>query len=161
MNINNILCPVDLSHRSCQALNYAIAFAEQHNAVIHLIHVLPGMSFSMFTHTRQQGGSPLIEGAADYARNRLNQICIEGIPDRLFAKKEIIKHHDQVAGIINYANDNSIDLIVMATHRYGPFKRLLHGSVTERIVRKASCPVFVTKMGQTSMLTCKLEYSTD
>lgn len=157
MQIDNILCPTDLSNRSTHALNYAVAFAEQHDSKIHLIHILPGLSISMFTYTRHESGSPLIEGASEWAERKMDEIC-QYIPQRLFGNRIILKEHDQVSGIINYAKQEHIDLIVIATHRYGPFKRFFYGSVAEQVVRLAPCPVFVTKMGQSDLLTCKLPY---
>jgi nucleotide-binding universal stress UspA family protein len=46
---------------------------------------------------------------------------------------------------VQYARDESIDLIVMGTHGRGPFSHLLMGSVAERVVRAAPCPVLTVR----------------
>jgi len=47
--------------------------------------------------------------------------------------------------ILRYANDNAVDLIVMGTHGRGPLGHVVLGSVAERVVRKAPCPVLTVR----------------
>jgi len=62
-------------------------------------------------------------------------------PVHVYAKPVIVTDVAKAAAIVGYANEHDIDLIVLGTHGRGAVSRLLMGSVAERVVRTATCPV--------------------
>ncbi len=77
---------------------------------------------------------------ADDAERRLGEVALDGVET-----VRAIRVGHAFMEIIQYATDNAIDMIVMGTHGRGPVKHLLLGSVAERVVRKASCPVLTVR----------------
>lgn len=141
--LKNILCPVDFSKYSDHALDYAIELAKQFDATLHLHHVvqLPylGVAYEI--------GPDIVESrnlAEKSARERM-----EAKVKEVSAKGVRVEPHLTVGtpfvDIITLSRDRKIDLIVLATHGWGAIKQILLGSTTERVVRKAPCPVLTVK----------------
>jgi len=90
---------------------------------------------------------PSREDFEQYAQTRLEN----WIPDEETADLDLTfawKHGAPVLRIIEYARDESIDLIVIGTHGRGAAAHLLLGSVAEKVVRKAPCPVLTVRTGE-------------
>ncbi len=137
-----ILVPIDFSERSKAAINVAVCLAEQCSAKIILLHVV------------QLSGADCIETgtaaheAMDSARKSLDEIANE-IPTPLVSQKIVCFGGGGISQkIIETACEISSDLIVLATHAYGPFKRALLGSVAEGVNRDAPCPVLVVRQNK-------------
>jgi len=144
IKIRRILCPVDFSAYCEHALRYALAFAKAHDAELKLLHVLelPFLpSYSMAGVPDLSLPVEEMERDADKRMEELIERCRET--------------HGRVTGrvtigtpfleIINHARDSETDLIVAGTHGRTGLKQLLIGSVAEKIVRKAPCPVLTVK----------------
>lgn len=145
IQIARILCPVDFSDQSRQALDYAVAAARWYGASITLLHV----------HALSAPLLPMepFGGAASYARVALNEEEREAVTRAL----ETFLARDRAAGdrveplvdealnvpsaIVAKAEELGADLIVMGTHGRTGFNRLVLGSVTEKVLRTAPCPV--------------------
>ena len=74
------------------------------------------------------------------AKRDLKTLSLDGVET-----VRAVRVGDAFVEILRYAADNAIDLIVMGTHGRGPVEHLLLGSVAEKVVRKASCPVLTVK----------------
>ena len=139
MKINSILCPTDFSKSSDAAVVTASKLARRHGAKMHLVHVYEPIFADGYME-----GMPMQPPPADLdsLRERLQAIRPPEVGDTIEC------HHELIFGfpggsLVAYAATNEIDLIVMGTHgRSGP-SRLLLGSVTEAVMRAASCPVLV------------------
>jgi len=136
MHWKTILVPTDLSERSKQAVKAATYLAEQCNAKITLLHVIQVYSGSF------EGGA-----AADHfvnlAREYLDRMADE-IPAELVGDKLVSFGPDGTfLKIVETADAIASDLIVMATHSYGPVKRALFGSLATSVIRHAPCAVLV------------------
>lgn len=136
--LRNVLLPVDFSEPSLKATEYAVSLAQRFQATLHLLHVIedPVVYLPMF----ESYPLPTREQFETYAQDRLEnwipQDDAEGI------KLELLWRHGKPhIEVIDYASDNSIDLIVIGTHGRGLAAHLLLGSVAEKVVRKAPCPV--------------------
>jgi nucleotide-binding universal stress UspA family protein len=137
-----ILVPIDFSEPSKEAVKIAVCLAEQCGAKITFLHVV------------QLSGADCIEtGTAAYevmdsAQKSLDEIADE-IPTTLVGQKLVCFSGGGISEkIIETARAISSDLIVLATHAYGFFKRLLLGSTTEGVNRHAPCPVLVVQQKQ-------------
>jgi len=134
-----ILCPIDFDENSYFALDLARDLGQEHNATIYLLHVVsiapvPAAGVPMEPY-------PVSEHDA---RVRLEQIAHEHLEDKI--NYRIITRVGNPADSVNRAVDElQADSIVMATHGRKGIARLLLGSVAEKVVREASCPVLAVK----------------
>lgn len=141
--IKNILVPTDFSEISKEAIDYACELAQMHGATLHIIHVFEEPAFPSF----YEAGALVLYGKVPDIRNQtqeaLDQLKTK-LNNNLTVKTDLLDGH--AAGqICAYAEANAVDLIVIPTYGLRGFKHVLLGSVAERVVREANCPVFVYK----------------
>ncbi len=139
MTLTRILLPTDFSDTAQHALDYARELAGRFGASVHLLHVVPDPMQNWATEAMPVVSDLAERWKAD-AERRLEEIQLDG-PQTVRAVR--IGH--AFVEILHYAADNAIDMIVMGTHGRGPVEHLLLGSVAEKVVRKASCPVLTVK----------------
>jgi universal stress protein A len=138
--IATILVPVDFSKASAKALDYAAALAKQFGAKIIPLYVveLPEV-VGMFQLLLED------DEMKDVCRAKLSKFARKAaIPGNLLDSPLVRKgraHHE----IVEAARTLKVDLIVISTHGYTGLNRALLGSVTERVVREAPCPVLVVR----------------
>ncbi len=137
----HILVPIDFSDHSKKALIYAKEIAESYNASIQILHVIEDTIHPAFSLSGKSSIFDLVPGIETDCRRRIEKLIEEtGVSKE---KTGIIVKGGQAANdIIKFANENLSDLVVIATHGLTGIKHLLLGSVTEKVVRMASCPVF-------------------
>ena len=145
INLDTILCPIDFSDYSLHALRYACTLAETFKSRLHVLHILPQLPFSHVPYHYHEDVLDLQDRAEIAAKEELERLCQEHIPDSLSYQHVVIKDEIPHAGIIDYARKNEIVLIVIATHGYGGLRHAVFGSTTERVVRSAPCPVLSVK----------------
>ncbi len=136
--IKTILHPTDFSEQSQSAFELARSIARDHGARLILLHVsLPVMKsgevYALITHP---------EEIREELTNRLNAMrpTTDGI-----AVDIALKEGDAATEILSASKDMGCDLIVMGTHGRTGLSHLLMGSVAEKVVRNASCPVLTVK----------------
>ncbi len=142
LSIQNILAPTDFSHHAEAALKYACGLAERFGATLHLLHVLPDVVVPV-------GPDPSLIAALPpeyYAETEAKSYdALKHVLDKTWGEAPSVEMEvrwgDPVDGIVGYARDFPIDLIVIATHGRTGLSHVLLGSVAERIVREAPCPV--------------------
>ncbi len=141
--IKCILCPVDFSETSDQALAYATELARQFQAGIKLLHVIQLPAHPMDTNDLM----PLEDFETEYAARF--QAQLEGLVQRERDKGVEVEGlqttgipHDE---IIHAAEELNADLIVMGTHGRTGLAHFLIGSVAERVVRMSPLPVLTVR----------------
>ncbi|MGA9626220.1 MAG: universal stress protein [Bryobacteraceae bacterium] len=138
-NIAKILLPIDFSARSTDAADAAAAVAERFGSEIVLLYVLaPGLNLPLPTSAqlRVLHGLAREEAEENMKEFRSNEW-------RHFGVKRVLQEgYDPATKIVEYASSEHVDLIMMPTHGYGAFRRLLIGSVTAKVLHDASCPVW-------------------
>lgn len=146
--IRKILVPTDFSETAAVALTYAQALAQQFGAAVDVLHVVPA-PYSALAGPEVPSYSPqqLVAHWEEDARVRLESLLTEAERSALRARLLTRVGHPFVE-IVRYAREESIDLIVMGTHGRGAVGHLLLGSVAERVVRKAPCPVLTVRHPQ-------------
>lgn len=131
IELARILLPTDFSKFSREATEYACAFADQFDAELHLLHVFESHEIAY----------PELEETIDSAlADVLDPNWAEG--------RRIVKATAEGPAfleIIRYGREHDIDLIVMGTHGRSGLAHALIGSVAERVVRKAPCPVLTVR----------------
>ena len=133
--------PVDFSAASLPAYEFALDLAEQYNARVHLLHVVENATSPDFEKF------PLVRDAQDLIAKIKKELVA-------FAQKgghPVVTIYPEVRigtpwhEIVEAARDDRIGLIVMPTHGYAGFRHLVLGSVAERVVRCAPCPVLAVR----------------
>ena len=144
MEIRQILAPTDFSESSKQAVAYAYELAQTFGAKLLLLHVveLPVYPVEIFLPSAE--GTTLLDDLEHQARLDLAQL----LPKAEDGKVEVMCQ--TVVGtpyykIIEVADAEKVDLIVMATHGRTGLSHLVMGSVAERVVRMAPCPVLTIR----------------
>ena len=135
---SNIIVPIDFSDLAISALDKAIEIAGDQGK-IHALHVLPDMGVV--------DPVALYENISDQSRiESIEQVIRERFSDPKYSK--LIIHAsvgDPGHETAELAKNVKADLIVISSHGHGFLKHLLLGSVAERIVRLAHCPVLVMR----------------
>jgi nucleotide-binding universal stress UspA family protein len=138
--IKNILVATDFSEPSAVALAYGRDLARNYNARLHVLHVVEDV---MLRYTSDVGfvGTDLQKDLEDVARRDLDKIIRDDDRKELGAVGVVTRGVNPADTIVGYAKANPIDLIVTGTHGRGAVQHFLMGSVAERVVRTAPCPV--------------------
>ena len=147
ITLKNVVVATDFSEPATAALNYGREFARKLGANLHLVHVLaditglaianPGFANDMSTETRER----VLENAKEQLAGQLSD------EDRrdLQAKSIVMTAADPAHAIVTLAHELPADSIVVGTRGRGGISHLLLGSVAERVIRSAPCPVLVIK----------------
>jgi nucleotide-binding universal stress UspA family protein len=143
--LKTVLVPTDFSTTSDSALRYGKALAQAFGATLHVVHVIEepygqpwaveAYGFSLAALQEEwvkDAGTRLAGSLTDEERTALKAVTTT-----------VLGH--PVMEILRYANDNAVDLIVIGTHGRGPLGHVVLGSVAERVVRKAPCPVLTVR----------------
>jgi nucleotide-binding universal stress UspA family protein len=151
--LKHVLVAVDFGDASEAALTYGRNFARTFGARLHIMHVLEN------TFLRPMANDPhVVETAA--TRQLVDRLTDE---DRhaLRAVPVIRKSDAPAEEIVRYARDEHIDLIIMGTHGRKAVAHLLMGSVAERVVRTAPCPVLTVRHPEHEFVLPDTEVSHD
>ena len=143
VNIKNILCPIDYSVYSEMALKYAIEFAEKYQAKLYLVHVLDIRVYDI-NDPDLYNVNIVDEETINKLRERLLK-CVNEDTKSKISVAAIIIQGVPFAEIIRTAKELKIDLIVLGTHGRTGLSHALMGSVAEKVVRKAPCPVLTIR----------------
>lgn len=138
MNASKILCPIDFSTMGQTALEMATSLARDRGATLVILHVEePPMAY---------GGGELYYGIDEPNREELKRMLSEVVPaDPAVPFEHRLMIGSPATAIVELAQRENVNLIVMPTHGRTGLIRLLMGSVAEEVVRKAKCPVLTVK----------------
>lgn len=136
--IEKILFPTDYSYCAEHAFAHAVYLASEHNADLHVLHITE--------RETSDDGVVLVEGLLQGAKGELGAVLQgfgtageTGTSNQLYT---VTLHGEDPAGdILAYAEKHGADVIVMGTHGRRGVRRFFTGSVTEKVVRHATCPV--------------------
>ena len=143
--VKSILVPTDFSDPSNNALSYARELAKGQGAVLHIIHVVEPTVYPADWGYSQVGFVDLEQELRSAAEKELNKIC-DQLQAENFTVVKTVSSGRPSDEIIRYAAENNIDLISIATHGRSGIEHLLFGSTTERVLRKAPCPVLAVRI---------------
>ena len=145
--IKRILCPIDFSDHSRHALDHAIAIARWYDSTVTLLHVSAAIPVAAYAP-----GTPVLPSAVlspadrDELRASMKRFADDEGAGALPVEMEVADGNT-VAEILSAAERLKSDLIVMGTHGRSGFERLVLGSATEKVLRKATCPVLSVPSG--------------
>lgn len=141
--IKNILLPTDFSNLSLSAASYAIDIAKQYGAKVHLLNVLEKTPPILAIRSLDLSEEKIIKTIDEEARHSLDKALEKINKDKSVEIIPVIKKGIDFEVINEYCKSNKIDLIVIATHGRTGILHTLLGSVAEKVIRYASCPVLV------------------
>jgi len=140
--LSKILAPVDFSPRCRGATRYAAWLAGQTRSELFLLHAVPPLP-AMFASPEAMAYATVGEWNDERVDQRRKDLSgyLAGHETGFTVTREAVEG-DPAQAIAFYAQDLGCDLIVMATHGYGPFRRFLLGSVTAKVLHDVHCPVW-------------------
>jgi nucleotide-binding universal stress UspA family protein len=143
--LKTILVPTDFSISSEVALKYARAFAEQFDASLHVLHVLEDPL--IYPATMEWYPPPTMNYRQDMEKSAHERLesWLPSVEREELRAKLVVLWGSPFVEIIRYAKAERIDLIVMGSLGLGPVGHMLMGSVAEKVVRKAPCPVLTVR----------------
>ena len=141
IQLKRVLVAYDFSDHAEMALNYALSFAQEYQAELHLLHVLPRLSLGEPEIAWYPPGK---DGAYHQAARRL-QNAVPAEAHLWCQVTHAVSEGQPYREILNYAEKNEIDLICLGAHGAGFGMKALFGSNVDRVLRQASCPVLVTR----------------
>lgn len=140
-NFKHILFPVDFSEQNSGIAPYVISMAGKCSAHVTLLHAVE-------IPTGSYPGWPADASLASFeALVEVRKKCVESFLKSAFQKiatTRLMHEGDPARAIIEYAETEKVDLIMMPTHGYGPFRRFLLGSVTAKVLHDVKCPVWTS-----------------
>jgi nucleotide-binding universal stress UspA family protein len=138
--LKQILVATDFGQSAAVALAYGRDLARTFNARLHVLHAVEDV---MLRYSPEVGfASPDLQKNIEAASTRdLEKLITEDDRNTLTVVPVVKTGVNIAAEIVEYAKANQIDLIITGTHGRGAVKHFLMGSVAERVVRTAACPV--------------------
>lgn len=146
IKLKRILVPTDFSDTARHALTYGLSFCREYGAELILIHVVETIPVGYASDLFPVPMAEVFQEMAGYAKEELQKLAAEA-KERGVAAREIVTQGKPSAEIVRVAREEGIDLIVLGTHGKGVLDKAIFGSTTDRVVRKAPCPVLT--VGQT------------
>jgi nucleotide-binding universal stress UspA family protein len=174
LDFKRILCPVDLSPFSLEALQLAVTLASASKAALYVLHVIDNR-FDEIYMTRITQTDPaslelykqeplrrskMMKATVEHSEVMLKQFCHDAV-EHLPKVRYLVSSGVPIERILEAAEDHRIDLIVLATHGRTGVKRLLIGNVAERVVRHAPCPVLTVKPRMVARRSKRSEKATE
>lgn len=147
IQLQRILVPIDFSEFSKNALKYAIPFAKQFRASVDLLYVVEPAIYPADFSFGQVGFPNVEEELRKRGTEELETLMKKEIGRRLPARFSV-RTGKPFYEINQYAKEEDVDLIIIATHGHSGVEHILFGSTAEKVVRKAPCPVLVVRSGE-------------
>jgi nucleotide-binding universal stress UspA family protein len=158
LDFKRLLCPVDLSTFSLEALKLGVKIAQSSNAGLYVLHVIDNPFDELYMSSITQADpasiglykreplkrSQVLEATIQHSQVLLKQFCQDWVQG-VSKVRYLVETGEPFEKIIDVAEEHRIDLIVMSTHGRTGLKRLIIGNVAEKVVRYAPCPVLTIK----------------
>jgi nucleotide-binding universal stress UspA family protein len=140
-NFKHILFPIDFSDQNRAMAAYVSSMASRYGSRLTLLHVRevparPAPGWPM------PGAQEAIEALADEARRHVDSFLSSEFQNVDVSRRML--NGDPATVIVDYIAQNGVDLVMLPTHGYGPFRRFLLGSVTAKVLHDAICPVWTS-----------------
>ena len=145
LEIKLILCPIDFSEFSVRAYHHALSLAEHYRAKLVVQHVVelwryPSLGFAASAGLYEE----FCQAVRESGKEQLQEFVKNHTHDEV--QPELVVHQGMAPdSILSFAQAQKADVIVMGTHGRRGYDRLMLGSVTDRVMRRAPCPVLACK----------------
>jgi nucleotide-binding universal stress UspA family protein len=144
--LKNILVATDFGEAADVALRYGRRLAQVFGATLHVLHVTQNVSLAaMGTESYTTITAGLQREVDEAATKQLQDLLLDSDNSGPATRPAIRTSGSPALAIAEYAEANGIDLIAIGTHGRGGFAHIVMGSVAERVVRIAPCPVLTVR----------------
>jgi nucleotide-binding universal stress UspA family protein len=147
--IGRIMVPIDFSEHSKNALSYAVSFAAQFHAELVLIYVVEPTIYPADFSFGQVAIPNIEDEMVERGKTELGAL-VENYIKGTLPSRTMVRIGKPFLEIINTAQEESVDLIIIATHGHTGMEHLLFGSTAEKVVRKAPCPVLTVRSSESA-----------
>lgn len=142
--VDKILLPTDFSEHGKYAVPWAVDMAQKYGAELHVIHVFDEGAFEAFYFNYAGETEEYFEkvrrGFQEEVDNYLADFDTDGL-----SIVPVLSNGNPFVEVVKYAKENGVDIIVMGTHGRTGMAHALLGSIAEKVVRKAHCPVLTVR----------------
>ena len=145
IKLKKVLVPTDFSDSARHAFRYGVSFAREYHAELVLLHVVENLTVGYASDLFPVPMAEVFQEISGYAKAELTKLGLEA-KQKGVAVTELVAQGKPSAEIIRHAAENDVDMIVLGTHGKGMLDQALFGSTTERVVRRAPCPVLTVRM---------------
>lgn len=146
IQIKKMLFPTDFSDLSRHSLKYVQSFCEAYRAEVHVLHVVDeAYQYWMALGPNSLPIGPSPEEMISGAKSELQKLAGEELSNLQSGVVTEVLLGRPFIEIVRYARDKAIDLIILGTHGRSGLAQALLGSVAEKVVRKAPCPVLTVR----------------
>jgi nucleotide-binding universal stress UspA family protein len=152
----HILCPIDFSKPSKIALTNAIRFAKRFGIKLTIMHVIEGSILPKFL-TFSESEKDIEEEIAEYGERIIHfaeKSSVYSVPYEIVVKKGAVSEQ-----ILQFIRENQVDMLILGTTGGGGLKKMIMGSVTERIIADVPCSMIITETED--ILEAKLSHEID
>ena len=147
IKLRKVLVPTDFSESARHALTYGISFAREYEAELTLLHVVENLTVGYASDLFPVPMAEVFQEISGYAKTELAKLG-EEVRKKDVAVAEQVVQGKPSAEIIRFARETEVDMIVLGTHGKGVLDQALFGSTTERVVRRAPCPVLTVRLSE-------------
>jgi nucleotide-binding universal stress UspA family protein len=147
INLKRILVPTDFSDGARHALVYGLSFAREYEAELVLLHVVESVAAPYASDLFPVPMAEVFQELSAYARGELDKLAEEAKAKGLLARTLVVQGKPSHE-IMRVAREETVDMIVLGTHGKGVLDQAIFGSTTERVVRKAPCPVLTVRVSE-------------
>ena len=140
--VEHILFPVDLTESSERLVPTVLTMAEKFNATVHIVFIVRIFQYFTDIYVAPPSISIFENELVEGARKKMDEFLATHFATLPQTRGEVILG-DPSDAIIDYVDENSIDMIVMGTHGRKGLDRVLFGSVAERVIKTVRIPVLV------------------
>jgi nucleotide-binding universal stress UspA family protein len=142
--VHRLLAPTDFSGTSVETVNRASELAQHFEAELIVAHVIPPIP-TLPSDPHYNFEVPAYQDALrENARRQLDE-TISGLILKKVNARALLTHGDPAREIVRIARDEEVDMIVIATHGLTGWQHIVFGSVAEKVVRFAECPVLTVR----------------
>lgn len=148
--ISRIVVPIDGSKNSMEAADYAVKMAEKYGSELSVVHVINIdqylQAFGLYRLSYPDQIKKKIDDAKVESQEWFTEVTKNAEQKKVRVKTEVIDSPlSVVAAIVNYAESEKADLIVIGTRGHSGISKMLLGSVASGVITYAPCPVLVVK----------------
>lgn len=139
-NIKKILVPVDFSNNSTKILNSSLDVAAKFNAGLEIVYVVQSFDDYSGFFVPHMPISQFEEEMVQSAEKKMESFLHENMDEKVEHSSTVLSG-DVAEEIVAYAQKTGAGMIIMGTHGYKGLEKILFGSVAEKVVKTAPCPV--------------------
>lgn len=143
--VKALLVPTDFSDNASQALQYAKEIAKGTQATLHVVHIVEPVVYPADWSYAQVGFADIEQELQENAEKELKTLS-EALVAEGYTVVTAVRRGRASDEVCSYAGENDISIIAIGTHGRSGLEHFLFGSTTERVLRKAPCPVLSVRL---------------